>query len=120
MNEWNFNNRNLDVSSAFNSVQRISAQFDAQYATIDQMNWEKARRDARIVAGAEASVVQKELMEEQLSELKSQNDIFAEQLKAEQEQREVLEEHLKVISEQNGLLSANYNKIEKCITPKKI
>ena len=83
MNELNFNNRNLDVSSAFNSVQRISAQFDAQYATIDQMNWEKARRDARIVAGAEASVVQKDLMEEQPGKLKTQNDILTEQLKAE-------------------------------------
>ena len=70
MNELNFNNRNLDVSSAFHSVQQISAQFDAQYAAIDQMNREKARRDAKMVAGAEASVAQKELMEEQLSELK--------------------------------------------------
>ena len=59
MNELNFNNRNLNVSSAFNSVQHISAQFDAQYATTDQMNWEKARRDAKIVAGAEASIYRK-------------------------------------------------------------
>lgn len=59
-------------------------QFDAQYATIDQMNWEKARRDAKIVARAEASVVQKDLMEEQPGKLKTQNDIFTEQLKAEQ------------------------------------
>lgn len=41
MNELNFNNRNLDVSSAFNSVQQMSAQFSTQYAAIDQMNREK-------------------------------------------------------------------------------
>lgn len=58
-------------------------------------------------------------MEEQPGKLKTQNDILTEQLKAEQAQSEILEEHLNVISEQNGLLSANYNKIEKCITRKK-
>lgn len=123
MNELNFNNLNLDVSSALNSVREISAQFDArrdaQYAAIDQLNREKARRDAKIVAGAEASVAQKELMEEQLSELKSQNDILAEQLKAEQAQREVLEEHLKVTTEQNVLLSANYKKLEEMYSAQK-
>lgn len=65
------------------------------------MNRENARRDAKIIAGAEASVAQKELMEEQLGELQTQNDILTEQLKAEQAQREILEEHLKVTSEQD-------------------
>ena len=51
-------------------------------------------------------------MEEQLGELKTQNDILTEQLKAEQAQREILEEHLKVTTEQNSLLSANYQKLE--------
>ena len=121
MDKLNFSNFNL--SSTLNSMQQISAQFDAQreaqYAAIDQLNREKARRDAKIVAGAEASVAQKELMEEQLSELKSQNDILAEQLKAEQAQREVLEEHLKVTTEQNVLLSANYKKLEEMYNAQK-
>ena len=119
MSNLDFNNLNLDISSTFNSAQQLSAQFDAQYAAIDQMNREKARRDAKIVAGAEASVAQKELMEEQLVELKSQNDILAEQLKAEQAQREVLEEHLKVTTEQNALLSANYKKLEEMYSAQK-
>lgn len=119
MNELNFNNLNLDVSSALNSVRQISAQFDAQYSAIDQMNREKSRRDAKIVAGADASVEQKELMGEQLAELKSQNDILAEQLKAEQAQREVLKEHLKVTTEQNVLLSANYKKLEEMFSEQK-
>ena len=123
MNELNFNNFNLDVSSALNSVQQITAQFDAQreahYAAIDQMHREKPRRDAKIVAGAEASVAQKELMEEQLVELKSQNDILAEQLKSEQAQREILEEHLKVTTEQNALLLATYKKLEEIYSAQK-
>ena len=119
MNELDFNNFKLDVSSTLNSARQISEQFDAQYAIIDQMNREKARRDAKIVAGAEASVAQKELMEEQLGELKAQNDILAEQLKAEQAQREILEEHLKVTTEQNTLLSANYQKLEEMYNSQK-
>lgn len=123
MDKFDFNNLKLDLSSALNSAQQITAQFDAQreaqYAAINQINREKARRDAKIVAGAEASVAQKELMEEQLVELKSQNDILTEQLKAEQAQREVLKEHLKVTTEQNALLSANYKNLKKCITHKK-
>ena len=119
MSNLDFNNLNLDISSGFNSAQQLSAQFDAQYAAIEQMNREKARRDAKMVAGAEASVAQKELMEEQLVELKSQNDILAEQLKAEQAQREVLEEHLKETTEQNALLSANYKKLEEMYSAQK-
>ena len=123
MDKLDFSNFNFDLSSTLNSMQQITAQFDAQrdaqYAAIDQMNREKARRDAKMVAGAEASVAQKELMEEQLVELKSQNDILSEQLKAEQAQREILEEHLKVTTEQNGLLSANYQKLEEMYNAQK-
>lgn len=123
MDKFDFNNLNLDLSSALDSVQQITAQFDAQreaqYAIIDQVNREKAHRDAKMVAGAEASVAQKELMEEQLGELKVQNDILAEQLKAEQAQREILEEHLKVTTEQNTLLSANYQKLEEMYNAQK-
>ena len=66
MDKLDFSNFNFDLSSTLNSMQQITAQFDAQreaqYAAIDQMNREKARRDAKIVAGAEASVAQKELI----------------------------------------------------------
>lgn len=123
MDKFDFNNLKLDLSSTLNSAQQITAQFDAQreaqYAAIDQMNREKAHRDAKMVAGAEASVAQKELMEEQLGELKVQNDILTEQLKAEQAQREILEEHLKVTTKQNTLLSANYQKLEEMYNSQK-
>ncbi len=119
MSNLDFNGFNFDISPAVNSAQRLSAQMEESYAVIDQINREKARRDAKIVAGAEASVAQKELMEEQLAELKSQNDILAEQLKAEQAQREVLEEHLKETTEQNALLSANYEKLKEMYSAQK-
>ena len=119
MSNLDIKNFNFDISPAINSAQRLSAQMEESYAVIDQINREKARRDAKMVAGAEASVAQKELMEEQLVELKSQNDILAEQLKAEQAQREVLEEHLKVTTEQNALLSANYKKLEEMYSAQK-
>ena len=105
MSNLDFNGFNFDISPTVNSVQRLSAQMEESYAVIDQINREKARRDAKIVAGAEASVAQKELMEEQLAELKSQNDI--------------LEEHLKVTTEQNALLSANYKKLEEMYSAQK-
>ena len=119
MSNLDIKNFNFDISPAINSAQRLSAQMEESYAVIDQINREKARRDAKMVAGAEPSVAQKELMEEQLVELKSQNDILAEQLKAEQAQREVLEEHLKVTTEQNALLSANYKKLEEMYSAQK-
>lgn len=119
MSNLDLNNFNFDISPAINSAQWVSDQMKESYAVIDQINREKARRDAKIVAGAEASVAQKELMEEQLAELKSQNDILSEQLKAEQAQREVLEEHLKVTTEQNALLSANYKKLEEMYSAQK-
>lgn len=112
MSNLDLNNFNFDISPTINSAQRLAAQMEESYAVIDQINREKAKRDATMMAGAEASVAQKELMEEQLVELKSQNDILSEQLKEEQAQREVLEEHLKVTTEQNTLLSANYQKLE--------
>lgn len=37
------------------------------------MNREKARRDAKMVAGAEACIAQKELLEDPLKEIKEQN-----------------------------------------------
>lgn len=100
-------------------VSLFSEQEEQRRRVVEEISRETAQRNAKIVAGAEASVAQKELMEEQLVELKSQNDILSEQLKAEQAQREILEEHLKVTTEQNGLLTANYQKLEEMYNAQK-
>lgn len=68
-----FNNLNFDVSSAFNSAQLLAEQFKERDKLLDQISRDKAKRDATMVAGAEASVAQKELLEEQLKEIKEQN-----------------------------------------------
>lgn len=70
MDKFDFN---FDLSSTINSVQQISSQFDEHYAVIEQINREKNIREAKMVAGAEASIAQKELLEEQLKEIKEQN-----------------------------------------------
>ncbi len=64
---------NFDLSSTINSAQQISSQFDEHYAILEQINREKNMREAKMVAGAEASIAQKELLEEQLKEIKEQN-----------------------------------------------
>lgn len=119
MNELNFNNLNFDISSTLNSARVVSEQFERNQRIVDNISRINAKRDATMMAAAEASVAQKELMEEQLVELKSQNDILSEQLKAEQAQRAILEEHLKVTTEQNGLLTANYQKLEEMYNAQK-
>lgn len=97
----------------------IDNHLDETMAAIDAMNQEKAKREAIKVAGAEANIAQKEILEQQLDELKNQNEILTEQLKAEQTQREILEEHLKITTEQNGLLSENYQKLEEMYNAQK-
>jgi hypothetical protein len=110
---------NLDsINSAF-AASLVAKQNEDAHRIARAVSEQNARRDAKMVAGAEASVAQKELMEEQLVELKSQNDILSEQLKAEQAQRAILEEHLKVTTEQNGLLTANYQKLEEMYNAQK-
>ena len=119
MNELNFNNLNFDISSTLISARAVSEHFERNQRIVDNISRINSKRDAAMMAAAEAIVAQKELMEEQFVELKSQNDILSQQLKAEQAQREILEEHLKVTTEQNGLLSANYQKLEEMYNAQK-
>lgn len=121
MKSFDFDNMlpKIDLSNVPVVTPVIDNHLDETMAAIDAMNREKAKHEAIKVAGAEASIAQKEILEQQLDELKTQNEILAEQLKAEQTQREILEEHLKLTTEQNGLLSANYNKLEEMYNAQK-
>lgn len=109
----------IDFSNVPIVTPAIDNHLDETMAAIDAMNREKAKREAIKVAGAEASIAQKEILEQQLDELKTQNEILAEQLKAEQTQKEILEEHLKITTVQNGLLSENYQKLEEMYNAQK-
>ena len=64
---------NLDsINSAF-AASQIARQNEEVYRIARAVSEQNARRDAKMVAGAEASVAQKELLEEQLKEIKEQN-----------------------------------------------
>ena len=64
---------NLDsINSAF-AASQIARQNEEAYRIARAVSEQNARRDAKMVAGAEASVAQKELLEEQLKEIKEQN-----------------------------------------------
>ena len=73
MNELNFNNLNFDISSTLNSARVVSEQFERNQRIVDNISRINAKRDATMMAAAEASVAQKELLEEQLKEIKEQN-----------------------------------------------
>ena len=77
MNKFDFGNLNLDISSTFNSAQRVSEHFEEQQRILDNVSRETAKRNATIVAGAEANIAQKELLEQQLSTLGEQNKLLA-------------------------------------------
>ena len=54
-------------------VSLFSEQEENHRRVVEEISREAAHRNAKIVAGAEASVAQKELLEEQLKEIKEQN-----------------------------------------------
>ena len=73
MNELDFNSLNFDFSSALNSARAVSEQFERNQRIVDNISQMNAKRDATMMAAAEASVAQKGLLEEQLKEIKEQN-----------------------------------------------
>lgn len=119
MDKLDLGSFNFDLTPTINMAQHIDDHFKEQQRILDHLSRINAQRDATIMAGAQASIAQKGLLEQQLDEIKSQNDIFAEQLKAEIAQKEILEGHLQVAAEQNKLLSANYNKLEEMYNAQK-
>lgn len=119
MDKLDLGSFNFDLTPTINMAQHIDDHFKEQKRTLDHLSEINAQRDATIMAGAQASIAQKGLLEQQLDEIKAQNNIFAEQLKAEIAQKEILEGHLQVAAEQNKLLSANYNKLEEMYNAQK-
>lgn len=63
---------NLSINSAF-AANQFAEQQREQQIIFDEIAEQNAKRNATIMAGAEASVAQKELLELQLAEVKEQN-----------------------------------------------
>ena len=71
--DFNSLRANLDsINSAF-AASQIAKQNEDAYRIARAVSEQNARRDAKMVAGAEASIAQKELLEEQLKEIRKQN-----------------------------------------------
>ena len=77
MSNLDFGNFNLDISTTFNSAQRIAENFEKQQKILNNITEENAKRNATIMAGAEANVAQKELLEQQLDAIGEQNRLLA-------------------------------------------
>lgn len=76
--DLNFNDLKLDLSAA-NSALRVSAiadEMEKNQRMISEINRQSAKRNATLMAGAEASVAQKELLEQQLEIIQKQNELL--------------------------------------------
>ena len=69
-----------ELSVATNSMQasRINAEIEHSLRLANEISRQSAKRDATLVAGAEASIAQKELLEQQLEFTQEQNRLLSE------------------------------------------
>ena len=66
----------LSVANSAVRVSAIAEETERNQRILDQTNKQTAQRDATLVAGAEANIAQKELFEQQIEMLHTQNDIL--------------------------------------------
>lgn len=66
----------LSVANSAVRVSAIAEEMERSQRILDQTNKQTAQRDATLVAGAEANIAQKELFEQQIEMLHTQNDIL--------------------------------------------
>ena len=97
---FDFNNHSSD-NTALNAMHAYSAHKEEQ-RIVQNLSRQSAKRDATLVAGAEASIAQKELLEEQLEIIREQNkllldnyeklkELYDDQVQANKEAKEDLE-----------------------------
>ena len=66
----------LSVANSAVRASVIAGETERNQRILDQINKQTAQRDATLVAGAEANIAQKELLEQQIEMLHTQNDIL--------------------------------------------
>ena len=69
-----FNQSNVNSAA---SLAAISRQRDEGLRDVEQANRAKIERENRLVAGAEASIAQKELLEQQVEIIRKQNELLS-------------------------------------------
>lgn len=73
-----FNDLKLDLSTATSALRAsaIADEMEQNQRMIAEINRQSAKRNATLIAGAEASVAQKELLEQQLEIIQKQNELL--------------------------------------------
>lgn len=76
--DFNFNDLKLDLSTATSALRAsaITDEMEQNQQMIAEINRQSAKRNATLIAGAEASVAQKELLEQQLEIIQKQNELL--------------------------------------------
>ena len=76
--DFNFNDLKLDLSTATSALRAstIADEMEQNQRMIAEINRQSAKRNATLIAGAEASVAQKELLEQQLEIIQKQNELL--------------------------------------------
>lgn len=75
--KYDFNSMNQSILTTADIAEELSRQHEESMRVIQQATQERIEREKRIVAGAEASIEQKELLEQQMEIILKQNAILA-------------------------------------------
>ena len=75
--KFDFSDINRSIANSAAMVSEINRQQEESLCAVAQANQEKIEREERMVAGAEASIAQKELLEQQVKIFQKQNDLLS-------------------------------------------
>ncbi len=74
---FDYNGINLSLANSATAVEEFARRNAERMNIIAQANQEKIDRENRMVAGAEASIAQKELLEQQVEMIQKQNELLS-------------------------------------------
>lgn len=75
--ELDFSGVNQSIANSAAAFAEISRRQEESLRAVEQANQEKIERERRLVAGAEASITQKELLEQQVEMIQKQNELLS-------------------------------------------
>ena len=75
--EFDISNFNQAIANSAATVSEISRQQEAAFRSVEIANRERMEREEKMVAGAEASIAQKELLGQQVEFLQKQNELLS-------------------------------------------
>lgn len=72
-----FSGFNQSIANSASAFAEISRQNEESLRAVEQANQERLEREERMVAGAEASIAQKKLLEQQVEIIQKQNELLS-------------------------------------------